>query len=239
MMLKYAPQSLDEKFSLVYFRMTHDNCWSRITEKYDVMIHTLKLLPYKDRDVIYGLFELKVKGKHTLRDFIRDLNRSGTIKKLTGLSISELKGNVYVIDLYETYSGMIQGKLNDYNSIFDFDLVKHGIEEKYAVIPSENVNELKGELQSMGNLYEFRAKYFPNFYEVLTPFFNFTPIEVQIMLEAYNLGYYDIPRRSGIREIAEYFGLSKSTVQEYIRSAESKTMSNMKLFRMLNELKRL
>lgn len=134
---------------------------------------------------------------------------------------------------------MIQGKLNDYNSIFDFDLVKYGVEEKYAVIPSENVNELKNELQSMGQLFDFRAKYFPNFYEVLTPYFNFTPIEMQIIIEAYNLGYYDIPRRAGIREIAEYFGLSKSTVQEYIRNAESKTMSNMKLFRMLNELKRL
>ncbi|WP_297216505.1 helix-turn-helix domain-containing protein [Thermoplasma sp.] len=239
MILKYAPRNLDDKFSMVYFRMTHDNCWSRITENYDVMVHTLKLLPFKDRDIIYGLFELKVRGKHTLRDFMRELSRSGTVKKLVGLSISELKGNVYIVDLYETYSGMIQGKLSDYNSIFDFDLVKHGVEEKYAVIPSENVNDLKNELQSLGHVYEFRAKYFPNFYEVLMPYFNFSPIEMQIMLEAYNQGYYDIPRRAGIREIAEYFGLSKSTVQEYIRNAESKTMTSMKLFKLMNDLKRL
>ncbi|SMD31466.1 helix-turn-helix domain-containing protein [Picrophilus oshimae] len=237
MIVRYASGSFDEKFSMVYFKMKHENCWSRITEKYDISIHTLKLLPYKDKNAIYGIFEIRVNNKHNLKEFLRSLNKESTIKNVTSLNLSELKRSVYIMDLYENYDGMIQGKLNDYNSIFYFDIVKGGLEEKYAVLPSENVKELKNDLQSLGDLYEFRAKYLKNFYDILAPYFTFSPIEMQIIVEAYNHGYYDIPRKTGIRELADSFGLSKSTVQEYIRSAEAKALSSIKLFKLMDELK--
>ncbi len=42
-----------------------------------------------------------------------------------------------------------------------------------------------------------------------------------ILLEAVRLGYYEMPRRSKVRDIARQLGIARSTVEEHLRAAES------------------
>lgn len=229
--------SPDDRFSMVYFKMEHEGCWTGITKEHNIAIHTLKIIPLKDRNNIYGLFEIRAQGKKEFRDFLRRINREKTIHRVMAYSPSELRKNVYFIDLYEVYGGMIEGILNDYQSIFEYDVVRRGVEEKYAIIPSDRVLELKNSINGLGKIYQFKARCIKNFYYAFSPFLSYTPSEMQIIAEAVSRGYYSIPRHVGIRDLAEYFGMSKSTVQEYLRKAEQKTMNNLKLLKLMNEMK--
>ena len=54
-----------------------------------------------------------------------------------------------------------------------------------------------------------------------------TPQQEAILLIAYELGYYNYPRRANLRDIAEATGLSVSTVAERLRKAEAKIIGRL------------
>ena len=50
-----------------------------------------------------------------------------------------------------------------------------------------------------------------------------------ILLEAIRLGYYELPRRTTVRDIARQFGIARSTAEEHLRAAESATIRSSAL----------
>lgn len=53
-----------------------------------------------------------------------------------------------------------------------------------------------------------------------------TPKQYEVLRFAFDSGYYDVPRRIGVDELAESFELSKSTMSVIIRSAERKVINS-------------
>jgi predicted DNA binding protein len=49
----------------------------------------------------------------------------------------------------------------------------------------------------------------------------------QILLTAYALGYYDVPRRISSDELSGHFDVDKSTVVEHLRKAERKLIASI------------
>jgi predicted DNA binding protein len=47
-----------------------------------------------------------------------------------------------------------------------------------------------------------------------------------ILLSAYNMGYYDIPRRFDSKQLAKRLGLGRSTVAEHLRKAENRLITD-------------
>ena len=47
------------------------------------------------------------------------------------------------------------------------------------------------------------------------------------LIEAYQDGYYDIPRKINTTELASKIGVAPSTFQEHLRKAEKKLMSHV------------
>lgn len=52
-----------------------------------------------------------------------------------------------------------------------------------------------------------------------------TPRQTRVLLEAVRAGYYEVPRRTTVREVARRLSLGRSTVEEHLRAAESTIVS--------------
>ena len=59
----------------------------------------------------------------------------------------------------------------------------------------------------------------------VSPLSKLTNKQRKILLSAYNLGYYDIPRRTDSRELAKKLNLARSTMAEHLRKAELRLIS--------------
>ena len=49
----------------------------------------------------------------------------------------------------------------------------------------------------------------------------------RILIASYKLGYYDLPRKVGSRELAEKLGLHKSALATHIRKAERRLLADI------------
>ena len=54
-----------------------------------------------------------------------------------------------------------------------------------------------------------------------------TPRQRQMLLTAYALGYYDVPRRISSDELSRHFKVDKSTIVEHLRKAERKLIGSI------------
>jgi predicted DNA binding protein len=54
-----------------------------------------------------------------------------------------------------------------------------------------------------------------------------TKKQIQTLVEAYQLGYFDLPARIDANEMAKRVGLSRSTFSEHLRKAEGKVIGNV------------
>ena len=102
--------------ALVAFEMDHENCWSKLTMDYLVMMRTLFTKPSRERDYILGMDETKVLKAKDFRSFLRSFKKEKSILEV--LHISELdRRGIYRILFKEKYDNMIMGILNNYTSI--------------------------------------------------------------------------------------------------------------------------
>ncbi len=61
----------------------------------------------------------------------------------------------------------------------------------------------------------------------ISPFSQLTEKQQTVLLSAYKMGYYDIPRRVTTEEIAKKLGLVDSTVVEHLRKAEQRIIKQI------------
>jgi len=116
-----------------------------------------------------------------------------------------------------------------------------GIESGY-LFPPIGIGEGKIKISFLGN--EKQVKDFMEkidtlgirYRVVLLADANFSPIsplnrltekQREVMMEAYKMGYYDIPRKITSEELAESLGLVGSTVVEHLRKAEQRLMTQL------------
>lgn len=64
---------------------------------------------------------------------------------------------------------------------------------------------------------------------------NLTPRQIECFNAAFELGYYSIPKRVTIEDLASKLGMSRSTLQEHLRKAEIRLLSSIRPYlRMLH-----
>jgi len=56
---------------------------------------------------------------------------------------------------------------------------------------------------------------------------NLTARQRQVLISAYSLGYYDVPRRVSSEEVSRHLNMDKSTFVEHLRKAERKIMADV------------
>ncbi len=79
-------------------------------------------------------------------------------------------------------------------------------------------------LPATSPLLELTTLRYLNIPEILTELRTLTDTQMKALEAAVRLGYYDSPRRSGLRELAEHLGVSRAAAEKTLRAAESKVM---------------
>lgn len=210
-------------FSLVNFRMSHDGCWSILSQEFPVRVHTLIGKPQKEKNRILGLIEIRG-SVGDIRRFLRKFGAQRSINSV--ISITNISGSKhhYKILFTEKYENMVTGLLDSYSVLYQKDIVWNGYEYRTVVIPREEVNSLKRDLQGMGDISDFKSRIVDE-EDYLDFYFSLSENETKILKIAYKGGYYELPKRTFLEGISSAVGLSKSTVEEHLRKAENKIIS--------------
>lgn len=94
----------------------------------------------------------------------------------------------------------------------------------------EGIRKMLDEVEKVGVRYKIcsltDARFPPN-----TPISVLTDRQREILLEAYDQGYYDVPRRISSEELASRLKIDKSTVVEHLRKAENRLVSQIVMAR--------
>lgn len=100
-----------------------------------------------------------------------------------------------------------------------------GIEEgkvKFSFLGSEpQIKDFMEKLDAIGIHYRVVLLTDANF-SPISPLSQLTEKQQEVLLAAYKMGYYDIPRRVNTEELAAKLGLVNSTVVEHLRKAEQR-----------------
>ena len=120
-------------------------------------------------------------------------------------------------------SELIDVIINEFRCFFDFPLINEESRMEVPVVGTrENLNKILGFLE--GN-FEHRVLSLTNYYvkgkDILSAL---TGRQYEMLEEAHRRGYYDYPKRTGVRKLAERKKLSHTAVANHLRKAEKKIM---------------
>jgi hypothetical protein len=120
-------------------------------------------------------------------------------------------------------SELIDVIINEFRCFFDFPLINEESRMEVPVVGTrENLNKILGFLE--GN-FEHRVLSLTNYYvkgkDILSAL---TGRQYEMLEEAHRRGYYDYPKRTGVRKLAERKKLSHTAVANHLRKAQKKIM---------------
>ncbi|WP_048098602.1 helix-turn-helix domain-containing protein [Candidatus Acidianus copahuensis] len=217
---------LNLNFVTIAFWIEHENCWSKLTTEHNVIIRTIIAKPKRNPDFIFGMDEIKVERLENFKSFLKAFKREKTVLELLGISEVNKRKGIYRVTFKEKYDNMIMSTLNNYLVFYMKDLVMDGVERFIVVLPRDEADLLKKDLERIGDIKYFKVK--PAKLEELqiSPF-DLTDREREVIYNAINKGFYEIPRKIGLEDLAYSMGITKPTMEEYLRKAENKVMKRM------------
>ena len=221
--------SSNENISLVHFKISHEGCWTNSAKKYGIEISTLYTRVNPQLDNIFAIVALKAKHRAFPRDFLSDISKSESIQNIVSIKPIDTANNSYKLEVNERFHRMISGTLYKFPIFSKTDLVKDGMENDTIIVEEHYVDSIKQELAHLGDLVSFKEMPI-NINDFLSLALNLTSQERNVISNAMKDGYYDIPKRIYLQDLSIRMGLSKATLEEYIRKAEMKIMKKARFW---------
>lgn len=215
----------NDNYALVYLRLKHEGCWSELTEYNNFMATTIAAKPNREKKFIIAYDDVKLNGNYKLKNFLRDLKKSDKVKEIYSINKINAKKEVYRILLKESYENMVRGILDNY-TVFDIrDLIVNGEERLALIIPTSEIIELKKDMESIGKMLKFIYKKI-RLDDIFLSIFSLSKRERESIKLAYLYGFYEMPKKVTLDELARLLGISKPTIEDYIRRAERKIIKS-------------
>ena len=148
-----------------------------------------------------------------------------SIHKIVSMGKIGKSNHHYSIMFVERFDKMLAGLFDQFTVLYKHTVIYQGIEDVSIMLPDDQISELKQGLLALGDVHSFIQKNV-NEENYLKFYFSLSKRELLILRTAYNNGYYELPRRAYLRDIARLTNLSKSTVEDYLRIAERKILSS-------------
>jgi len=214
----------DNRYTPVEFKIWHDGCWSNSLAETGSISHTIMVKPFKDRNYILGAIEVKSEFIKGFRIFYDGFRHSGSVKEIMQLDTVDSRRKLYRIIFRERYEDMVSTVMYEHSSLFQTDFIDETGEEIVAILPQDDISEVRQELENLGDLFYFKVRDI-NIDDLLSINLDLTPQESHALQWAHSYGYYNVPRQVHLEDIAAKVGLSKSALAEALRKAESKVIT--------------
>ncbi|ABW01075.1 helix-turn-helix domain-containing protein [Caldivirga maquilingensis] len=220
-------------FSYLSFDYVHSTDWTMGTADDNYVFHVLNSYVDALRDYVFEFALLKVWGRRDLKHLLGVFSRHRNVKGVVSLRplndgypksiqitlkgdssdstryIAHMLGGIEVKAIYENgieHWGFLFP--NDESAKSFLNMVnKKGIVKRYNLNEADMDNIMANALRKA---------------ELLL-----TPSEYKITKIAYSKGYFEVPRLIKLDELARELGLSKATIDEYIRSAIRKILEHV------------
>ncbi|RLF48681.1 MAG: hypothetical protein DRN20_04030 [Thermoplasmata archaeon] len=192
-----------------------DNWVRDLSEKFGAKVHIHRSIPIGDR-LARDLVEIKIKEGGSAEEIISYLKKRPDLDdvemvvagKNTIVGAVTVTGCAGCFILPDKDSFLISAETGENHEIIWHLVVRNG----------ENLKKLIDHLKNAGCEVEIKKVSPLNIEEMLTE------KEEEIIYIAYKRGYFDYPKKIGIRELAKMFNVSPSTLSESLRRGQRKIM---------------
>lgn len=217
-------------------RLVHDDCWSHITSNLDdiyVIDAGLTLYPYDKSSDASVLIKTKnsqdfieLRNKLTNTVSIKQINRIMNIANVRNnhvkfLNFTGIYGDTIATILYENKTPSYWYFFTDGIEYWDF-MARSKVEYEDILKNIENIATIKSSKCTSISKNQNVPLDLRKISFAIIPYL--TNLQAETILTAYKHGYYDIPKRVTIKELAQLTGKSPSTIDLYLRNSEKKIM---------------
>jgi len=203
-----------EKLSIIAVDIIHDNCWTKISEGYDVNI---KLLSQEFVDDSYFTSKILVLGKDS-KNLIKKLKYREYIK-INNLSYLDDYG--FVIDfIYPRYDS-ISNLFHETKSLVLSHRIINGVEKWRVIVNPLSMPYISDKIEKGANLLLFKKMELDKFERLMD---KLTDKNLEVLKIAFNKGLLDYPRRNTLMNLSKELGIKPNTLLYHIRKSEKVLM---------------
>ncbi|MEM1627456.1 MAG: helix-turn-helix domain-containing protein [Sulfolobaceae archaeon] len=192
---------------LVNIYLIHENCWSKYYLEED-LVKIIGLIPYPEKNILRVTAIVSQKGYRT----IVKLKSEEKIKNI--YNIFNYKNKI-IVDLARDYDNSILSVIVRNNGIVLNTMKFNGGEIWNLLAYEYKLNKLLNEIKEFAQIERVDVTD-----EI--PINDLSDRELKILSLAYDLGYFDYPRRIKAEELAKIIGIKQSTLIYHLRRAENK-----------------
>lgn len=171
----------------------------------------------------YGYIESLTNVEDPIKDYIAELKKSPSVQELDVTFSSPLfywTRTIHKLDYPSIYETVLESSCMTILPI----IIKNGIQRHNIICPNrlalQNLLKTLKKRFSHVKMIMVSTKLFENSSKVLTP------KQLEAMKLAYQSGYYEVPRKVIITELAPKLGIKRVAFQERLRRAELKILDH-------------
>lgn len=188
----------------------HDDWWSKdIGLKIKVKSIGRELL--ENKNILRTILLIDNKN----RGFINELRKNKHVIEILNIFYDN---NKLIIDLIQEYNNTIFKVLKENNAIVINSIKMNGKDIWKFLVYDYQLNRIIKELKSMVKIERIEVKD----YDSTDDIWFFNNMEFLALKTAYEMGYFENPRRITIKELSKIAGISESAYIYYLRRAQKK-----------------
>lgn len=204
--------------------LTHDD-WTLYTEKFkDDIVLSINTANINFEDgLVYSLVNVEAPNKEIIEKLMEVVKKHRRVKNLR---LVDLKNNrtytLALLSMVTTLNDGIRGVLSQFEIYYAKEYISDGNETWFLVV-NKRYSDLISRLKEMSYTFDYSQ----HSLDEIFPLNNvLTKKEKEILVTAYQLGYFEWPHTLNIGELAEKFNISKTAILQTLRRAIRKLVAN-------------
>ena len=208
----------------------HDSCWSPITYDYNLSVRVNSVMYYPFESKLVATATINSENEKFFNEFVNHFNKSYPSKRKVKYTVKFKKNDAYLIYFESEYDFSVSSIIYEIKIPYWKEKVINGNE--YWRILVFGKNQLNAFLERLKQITKIKNSEI----NTIDPFKlrpESVPIEIlskkekEIILKAYELGYYDWPRRVDLDELSKIFNISKAALLKDLRKGEEKIIKKI------------
>ncbi|ADX84659.1 helix-turn-helix domain-containing protein [Saccharolobus islandicus] len=199
-----------EKFSVLSIDLFHPDCWTSITDKYEVNV---KLISQNFSDSDFFSSRVLILG----RDSKKLINEMRNSKNVKVIKVYSMDRGAFLVDFIYPKRNAISNLLHEINSIVISHRIIDGTEKWNIVVSIYSIPKILESLKKASTLINFKEIKLSELRKLMN---KLTDRNMEILKIAYERGLFDYPRQCKLTSISNETGIKPNTLLYHIRKAE-------------------